>query len=501
MGLSQRQLPQLKINTINPFYRIQTAYQLFDQSKLPEDDRCLPLYRFQETILTLSTLYNYIKVHAPSQSGKTSIAELLAAIVAYEYPGCNIMLLSTKSELSEKLLREVKEKFIQCCRVERLRELKVDAVDELVIKANGSRIMAVPHSIKAIRGWPLKLLINDEIEEWDHEPDKIYAEGVARMGKTAGQIINISSVGLEGKADARHGFQGSFFYYDWKRTHDQNRKNDKNAVAIGFTYHASPHLVKNIDKIKEEIKIGRKGRGYFESHYLGIPRKAEGLPTFYDSFSYKDHVQPDEVTADKLNPNEPLFLCFDPGLSKAAVLGQLDVDAPRLLYLRNFLSISGDGKTWEDFCKEVLIKVNKEFSKYYIQLYMDVAGNKKNDQTYETNKNILYQISGQMPIAQWQNIEPGIEVMKSFMKTRDGFYVSQKASLVIDALESGLVCEERNGIPQVRYAKDGYYEHIGDCCRYPAHSITGGLNAASFPGYYQEVSLEVNQYVDPRTGY
>lgn len=86
------------INGIDPFYRARMAEALFDQSKLPAGKWTLPLRRFQKAFLAASTQYRFVNIIAPPQSGKTTGVEALAGVLMYEYPGVNILILSTREE-------------------------------------------------------------------------------------------------------------------------------------------------------------------------------------------------------------------------------------------------------------------------------------------------------------------------------------------------------------------------------------------------------------------
>ena len=498
--------PQITINGINPFYLVQSADTLFDQTHLSEHERFLPLYRFQKTILILAALYRFIKVAAPSQSGKTTTAELLGALMAYAYPGDNTLILSTRQEQSERLLRDIRNKLIKRCRVPELQKLSRDSSTILEIEQSRSQIIALPHSINALTGNPARVVILDEMEKWDKEPAKIYAEAVARTGKTGGQVIVISSVDAEGHRDNKspEGYRGSFFHYTWQETFKDRRNPNKDAVAARFTYHTSPHLAqsKNIEALKKEMEA--QGPGYFEAHYLCIPRKVKGRAVFENDFKKDIHIKSDSDLANKLNPYEFLFVSFDPGLYKACVVGQLDPDAPRLIYLRAYLA--DREQTFEAFVKSCYIKVKKEFASYDILLFSDIAGKQENRQTGETDIQVIEQIfQGYTVYAEYQHRESltkttGIKIMRSFMHQVDGFYVSEKATLIIDALNSGLVNDERGGITLDIYKKDGYWDHIGDAARYPVYSLTGGMLATTLSNS-QAFEVSYNPYANPVTGY
>ena len=495
-----RSFPKISLPTVdghsNPFHLVETAYLLFDQEKLFDAEKTMPMMRFQETILILMTLYKNLKVKAPSQSGKTTIAELLAATIAVTFPGSRTLILSTVEDQSKRLLLDIDEKFIQCCKLEELRKLEINSSTQLKLAANKSSIKALPHSIKAVTGNPADYIILDEIGKWDKDPGKIYAEAVVRTAKTGGSILSISAIDNEGFADDQtpEGFRGGFYDYIWTSDWVQRRTpDDSNAAAINFTYHVSPYLVKNHDRIKRELK--KAGRGYYEAHMLGVPRKSSGVPIFQNTFKPDIHVVEDEVVREKINPQQPLFLCFDPGNNKAAVLGQLDPVGVRLTYLRAWMDL--DTQFFGDFVKSVWMQVNREFAEYGIDLFADTASKQTNSITDTTFANIIQAETGEYPIMEYQHVEPGITLMESFMKRVDGFFVSTKANLLIDAFSTGLVRQERlSGGGEKKYLlaykKDGFYEHVGDAARYPVHILTNGQSAQSL-SYNTRVIIDYTQ--------
>lgn len=478
---------------------IDAAYAMFDQSHLDPDSQFLPMLPFQEMALIMAALYQYVKMAAPSQSGKTTAAELIAAVCAYAFPGQNTLILSTIEDQAERLRQDIRDKLIKCHKVESLRDCDIDSASSgvLRIKENQSKIIALPHSIQAVTGNPAQTVILDEMEKWDKEPAKIYAEAIARTGKTGGRVFVISSVDLDGSPDPTlpEGYRGSFFYQmlakDIRSRHDAN----KDTIAARLTYHVSPFLLKNIDKIKKEI-VSSAGIQYYNAHYLSIPRKAAGKAVFDGFFKRSMHVVQEQDVP--LNANEPLFLCFDPGLTKAAVLGQLDPIGVRLIYLRCWM---GDRtQLFQDFVKSVCIQTRRQFPHFEIQYFADVAAKQENNQTNLSNADIIGQITGQYPVVQYQLIAPGVQSIKSFMKRVDGFYISHLCDFLPDAFESGLVAKETRGVPQEEWVKDGHWEHPGDAARYPVHYLTGGYSAdaLSQSGAY-ELSAPMN--VDPLTGY
>lgn len=497
----RRQHPNLVIDGTNPFWLLDAAYTMFDQSTLEEPLRFMePMLQFQETLLIMAALYQYVKAAAPSQSGKTTAAEILAATCAYAFPGQNTLILSTIEDQSERLRQDIRDKLIKCHRVEENRELTIDSASEgkLKLKCNGSQIIALPHSIKALTGNPAQTVILDELEKWDKEPAKIYAEAVARTGQTGGRVFVISSVDTDGEEDLSQpqGYRGSFFYQmlkkDWK-----NRANpEKPTIAARFTYHVSPFLMNNIDKIRQEV-ISTTGEQYFNAHYLSKPRKAAGKAIFDGFFKRDVHVRPEAEVP--LNPNEPLFLCIDPGLNKAAVLGQLDPDHARLMYLRCWMAKAD--VLFGDFVQSVMIRARKAFPHFEIQYFADFAAKQQNNQTNLANADIIATITGQYPAFKYQHIAPGIQAMKSFMKRVDAFYVSDQCAILADAFESGLVAKEVRGVTQEEWVKDGHWEHPGDAARYPVLILCGGYSAdalAASGGYAESVH---NPGADPITGY
>lgn len=472
------------INGRNPFYRVHAIESMFDQSKLPPEHRTLPLRRFQKSVIALASQYRFANVYAPSQSGKSTGGTALAAELMYEYPGINILILSTTEDQAARLLIAIRNNYIKCHREPLARELDPKGGDSstlLRLKHTGSSILALPHSMKALIGNPARFILFDELAAWDKEdPAEMYAQGVARTGDKGGSILSISTFKGEGLPDPTvpRGYRGNYFHHKWAQTYAQRRDPNKTSVSLLYNLNVSPNLARDQKIIKAEMD--KEQPGLFEEHYMGVPMKRSGRAIFGTDFERKTHVTPDAQMP--ISPDYPLFLCFDPGYNMAAaVLGQLNEDVPSLMYLRSW---TGKKQTVSEFIDSVLIKVKRQFPNFEILYFMDVAGRGHNDQTGTTNISVLASKIGYNPITQKQNIEPGVEIMRSFMRRRNGFYISdhKDCEILVEALESGLVCEERGGVLQSRYRKDGYYEHPGDAARYPAHYLCSGLTADVFQG-------------------
>lgn len=485
------------INGTNPYWIIEAAEAMFDQTSLFETEKFLPTLKFQNTILIMTTLYRFVKISAPSQSGKTTTAEILGAVLAYAFPGSKGLILSTEQDQSKRLLLDVKEKLIQCHKVPELRSLSVDNDHHLVIKETRSSIRALPHSIKAVTGNPADWIILDEMEKWDKEPAKIYAEALARTGKTGGTLLVISTVDQEGKSDPRspEGYTGSFFYQMWHTDFVNRKLPEKSTIAARFTYHVSKFLLANIEPIRQEM-ISANMEPYFRAHYLGIPRKAKGQPCFGSFFKRSIHVKPEQELP--INPQETLALCFDPGLEKAAVLMQLDTSVPRLIYLRAY---KGDRtQLFETFVQSVHIQVRKAFPNFDVQYFADVASKKVNDQTLVANADIMARITHQYPVMEYQAVIVGIQIIKSFMRMMDGFYISDKCEFIADMFESGLVSKVVNGVATEEYEKDGVWDHLGDSARYPVAYLTGDQSAQSL-NQQESYELSMSEHINSVTGY
>lgn len=484
---SHLRLIQPRIDQIDPYYRVHTIHGMFDQSELPPKKRTLPLRPFQQAIIAATTLYRFIDVYAPSQAGKTQGAAALAAELMYEFPGCTVLILSTNEKQARRVLGYVRNRYIKCHVDPELRELDPkggDSGTQLILKESGSTTLALPHSMQALTGNPADFIILDEMARWDKEdPATLYAEAIARTGDTGGSIITISTFFGESIPDPTHpqGFRGNYFHYKWNQSWQKNHDPRKESLALRFTYHVSPELVKNIGHLKREIE--KQGPGYFEEHYCGVPRKMAGHAIFGSDFKPLIHIRPDKQI--RLNEAYPLFLCFDPGyLGQAAVLGQVDLDFPRLVYLRSYFA---QKKTLSQFADSVLLKVMRDFPGWELTYMMDPQSKQTDKQTGITDaaelEALINRRTGQFPhvLMVKQGIEPGVRIMRSFMHRVGGFEISDHPECVMltEALQAGLVCIERNAVPLDAYKKDGYYEHPGDAARYPAYALTSGYTAES----------------------
>jgi hypothetical protein len=488
----------------NPFWLLDAANAMFDQSTLHESERTFPLLPFQRAMLILAGMYRFTKFQAPSQSGKSLGMALIAATCLYAFPGQRVLLLSTNDEQSKRILTDVKDRFISCHKVPALRELDIDSVSdgELRVAATRSRLKAVPHSIKAITGNPCQVVILDELSKYDKQPNTIYAEAVARVGKTGGIVVCASTFLGEGKRDPNSptGYTGNFYHYLFKTAFEQRRDPNKHDFAASFTYHVSPFLRKNIDAIKAQLKALGKGDEYFKEHYLGQPRKLAGEAVFSNDFSYNDHVKKDEEL--ELNPNYPLFVCFDPGLNKACVVGQLDMDLMRLTYIRAYKGTREI--TFPLFVQKCWTKIQRTFPGFSLEVYADVAARKQDDFTGTTAVEEISYVTNQWPITEYQKIAPGIQIMRSFMHRRGGFQISDHPDCLwlLEAISTGLVYSERKvGEPKEEWLKDGDYEHVGDAARYPVHYLMNG--SPVFPTFGAELSVVAipKTNVNPYTGY
>ena len=97
-------------------------------------------------------------VAAPRQTGKSRCLALAAVWWALRSPGQVVLVVSASELGARRLLGEVR-------RVLGVRVLAADVVDEAagqVVLANGSRVLAVPASERAVRGWSVDLLLVDE---------------------------------------------------------------------------------------------------------------------------------------------------------------------------------------------------------------------------------------------------------------------------------------------------------------------------------------------------
>lgn len=412
----------------------------------------------------------------------------------YEYPGVNILILSTREEQTVRILTNIRENYIKCHRVPELRILDPKGGDSstlLRLKHSKSNVLALPHSMKALTGNPAQFIILDEMGYWDKEdPREIYAQAIARMGdKRDFMLYTISTLNGESIDDPTHpmGYRGSFFHYKWNQPWMRRNDPNKEAASFRFTYHVSPNLVHNIETIKAEIlRMPGGSIDLFNELYLAIPRKVVGKAIFGNDFDASSHVLPDSKLMEMLNQDEPLFLCVDPGYrKKVAVLGQIDPNFPRLIYLRAWHATD---TTLAQFMDQIKMKLQRTAPGWDVTYFMDVAGKQVNEQTGKTNGEIMAAKLGYMPIMKKQAIEPGIEIMRGFMQRRNAFFISDHPDcrMLVEALETGLVCQERNGVVLGVYRKDGLYEHFGDAARYPVYYLCSGLPpeavTASGPG-------------------
>ncbi len=467
------------------------AEALFDQSALPIEKRTLPLRPFQRTILATSTLFNFLDIYAPSQSGKTTAVSALASVLLYEYPGVGILILSSREEQAQRIIYDIRNSFIKCHKVKELQDLDPkggDSQSQLRIKQSQSSVIALPHSMRALTGNPARVVLLDEVARWESEdPRVIYSEAVARTGDKPGAlIISISTFNGEGLTDPSHshGYRGNFFHHHWEQSWLKRKDPNKIRASFRFTYHVSPNLLKTAPTVK--APLGPMPEELWNEHYMGIPRKVAGAPIFSGFFKPSQHIQKDNQM--NINENEPLFICFDPGdVKSAAVIGQLDPTAARLSYLRAYLS---EKILFQTFVDTVLLKLKRQFPGYDYLFMMDANSDQKTGETPDTFASILANKIGYDPILHRQPIEPGVEIMRSFMKRTDGFQISDhpECAILVEALESGLICAERNGVSLRKYKKDGHYDHVGDAARYPAYYLSDGLVAGSLgnegPGYY-----------------
>lgn len=499
--MSTHEHPQIILpNGSNPYALYDLANMMFDHSTIAEEERAFPLLNFQKTLLVLMTQYRFLQFQAPSQAGKTTIAALISALTMYAYPGCQVLFLSTIEEQAQKVLEKLREVFIKRCNVPSLRELSTDSADKLQLAETNSKFLALPHSIKALTGNPARLVILDEFAKFDRSPALIEAEAIARTGKTGGQVLKISTLFGEGYSDPKSpmGFKGNYFHYLLQRAQENRRNEKKVSISASFTYKVSPYLVANLPAIKDDILQKGGNMAYFNEHYLGIPRKTIGNPVFAEDYSEKDHYRPDKEVP--LNSLLPLFVSFDPGLTKACVVGQVDTNKLRLVYLRAY---KGDRtETFEEFVKKCWAKVRKAFPHWALDVHCDVAGRRQNDQTLQTYTAIISNITNQFPTTLYQNIEPGIQILRSFMHRRDGFYVSHEASWLHNAFLHGLIYKppSTTGAQEV-YVKDGDFEHVGDACRYPVYSIMNGHTPEVYSRPPMVFEDNDSYYRCPITGY
>lgn len=134
------------------------------------------------------------------QTGKSTIAALMALHQALYYPGSLVLLLSPSQRQSGELFRKVKDFYA------RLGDAAVDAEAESVLRlelTNGSRIVSLPGKEATIRGYSgVSLLIVDEAAR---VPDDLYMATRPMLAVSGGRLVLLSTP---------FGKRG-FFHHEW----------------------------------------------------------------------------------------------------------------------------------------------------------------------------------------------------------------------------------------------------------------------------------------------
>lgn len=116
-----------------------------------------PMERFQAEPFRLRSRYTVVR--APRQTGKSRCLAVAAVWGALRKPGQIILIVSASEVGARRLLGTVRDVLASPA-------LRSDVLDEAVgqvVLANGSRIIALPASERAVRGWSADMLLGDEL--------------------------------------------------------------------------------------------------------------------------------------------------------------------------------------------------------------------------------------------------------------------------------------------------------------------------------------------------
>ena len=116
----------------------------------------LPMTDYQAEAMRLESRYTVVR--APRQTGKSRSLAVVAVWAALRRPAQTVLIVSASELGARRLLSQVRE-------VTALPLLRGDVLDEgatVVQFANGSRVIALPASERAVRGWSADVLLVDE---------------------------------------------------------------------------------------------------------------------------------------------------------------------------------------------------------------------------------------------------------------------------------------------------------------------------------------------------
>lgn len=211
----------------------------------------------------------------------------------------------------------------------------------------------------------------------------------------------------------------------------------------------------------------------------------------YDRFKGGGHIVSCEY-----DPLLPLVRVWDFGYNNPAVVWM----QIKNMQVRILAEKMGKRIYLDDFIKDEVLPYElglfgKDVYKHFD--YCDPHGSDESDKG-KTSVSIMNE-NGIYPVFRKTSIKEGIRAVKSCMDTKDrdtgapNFLIHPRCTILIEGFEGGYRREDDEDDP----FKDGWYDHLQDCCRY---GIVHLLQRAKISIAQRKMNENQNVFINPHTG-
>ena len=199
----------------------------------------------------------------------------------------------------------------------------------------------------------------------------------------------------------------------------------------------------------------------------------------YTEFDKDRHVSPVPL---KANPNLPLYLGFDYGLTPAAVIAQLDNHGTRLVVLKEILatSIAPDGMGIKRFLRTGFREGMQRFSSFELIAFGDPTGNQRAPTDGKAVEDILREEGIPIQGASTNNFITRREAVAEYLDRYNGFIIDPSCKVLIKGFIRGYKYKRTRVQNEDRWTDivdkvGNHYTHPQDGLQYIAVGITGQI--------------------------
>ena len=464
---------------------------------------------FQKAVTRIANEMVHTMVAAPSQSGKSTATLAHILPVLFKPDGFG-MVITNKDDNAKKMYDDFvkyvlgdeelqKDLHRHTQKVTLRRGIGISAITKLAAKKNGEFIMTTPLGARvmfstatesAVAGKSPDRLTLDEVAVWPTNlARRIYAEALARIGQTHGQILSASTVRDDGNVillpDGTHDLEGNLFFSQlcriWHKQNSVEPGTKLHEAALIYTLHASERLQKYVF----EMGAGGMTRQALKYHYYSIPMADPESLMFAHAFKPADH-QFDKKDIHQLVPvsSTSLYVAsFDPGKTGAAVLMRI-VTAPngspqvRVFVLKEWRTNLNE--TSFNFARRVFTDIETQHPEVFISnnfmLTGDVASSHRKG-NHDSYKEEIEQATGVYMFTRGQGIGEGCDLILMYLETPHAFFIDHSCKNIINGFKKGVKMQKdpQTGAMINAYVKDGLYDHFFDAMRYGIHNGTRRL--------------------------